>query len=90
MTNEQENPWWQVDLQRTCSIDMITIYNRTDNKKCKEKTDIDDDQEIISFSDAVYLVENNPYCLAESPIKSSKSNSKITIAVKIFFEGICL
>jgi hypothetical protein len=39
MTNEQENPWWQVDLQRTCFIDTITIYNRTDNKKCGEKND---------------------------------------------------
>jgi hypothetical protein len=59
-------------------------------ERLQRLTDIDEDQEIISFSDAVYLVENNPYCLAESPIKSSKSNSKITIAVKIFFEGICL
>lgn len=36
MTNEQKNLWRQVDLQRTCSIDTITIYNRMDNKKCGE------------------------------------------------------
>jgi hypothetical protein len=89
MTNEQENPWWQVDIQRTCAIDTITIYNRTDNKKCGEKerlrrlTDIDEDQEIISFSDAAYLVENNPYCLTGSPMKNSKSNSKILVITKI-------
>ena len=33
MTNEEEQPWWQVDLERTCCIDTITIYNRTDTAK---------------------------------------------------------
>jgi NedA-like, galactose-binding domain len=30
MTKEEEGPWWQVDLERTCRIDTITIYHRTD------------------------------------------------------------
>ena len=33
MTNEEDRPWWQVDLERNCTIDMITIYNRTDAAK---------------------------------------------------------
>lgn len=33
MTNEEEQTWWQVDLERTCTIDTITIYNRTDTAK---------------------------------------------------------
>ncbi|TWT84448.1 Alpha-L-fucosidase [Planctomycetes bacterium CA13] len=36
-TQEEEQPWWQVDLQRTCQIDEITIYNVTD-----------DDQSVLS------------------------------------------
>lgn len=30
MTKEEDNPWWQVDLERNCMIDSITIYTRTD------------------------------------------------------------
>ncbi len=29
-TNADEKAWWQVDLEETCRIDQITIYNRTD------------------------------------------------------------
>jgi hypothetical protein len=42
-------------------------------------TDIDEDQEKIPFSDAVYLVESNPYCLTESPYEKLKVE-------KVFFE----
>lgn len=30
MTAEEQDPWWQVDLERNCTIDTITLYNRTD------------------------------------------------------------
>ncbi len=33
MTEEEEDPWWQVDLERTCVIDTITLYNRTDKAR---------------------------------------------------------
>ena len=29
-TNADENAWWQVDLEKPCTIRQITIYNRTD------------------------------------------------------------
>lgn len=31
LTEEQENPWWRVDLGDACTVNEITIYNRTDN-----------------------------------------------------------
>ena len=37
MTNEEQNPWWQVDLERTCVIDTITLYKRTDKAPQKLK-----------------------------------------------------
>jgi alpha-L-fucosidase len=37
MTEEEENPWWQVDLERNCVIDAITLYNRTDAEQEKLK-----------------------------------------------------
>jgi alpha-L-fucosidase len=30
MTKQEDSPWWQVDLERSCVIDSITLYARTD------------------------------------------------------------
>ncbi|TWT84449.1 Alpha-L-fucosidase [Planctomycetes bacterium CA13] len=30
ITNEEDAPWWQVNLQRNCTINRISIYDRTD------------------------------------------------------------
>lgn len=30
ITEREAQPWWEVDLERDCRIDSITIYNRTD------------------------------------------------------------
>ena len=37
MTNVEDRPWWQVDLERNCSIDAIILYNRTDTDQEKLK-----------------------------------------------------
>ncbi len=29
-TGEEENPWWEVDLEREVAIDEVTLWNRTD------------------------------------------------------------
>ena len=30
ITTEEQDPWWQVDLERNCTLDTVTLYNRTD------------------------------------------------------------
>jgi len=31
-TLNKDNPWWVVDLESTCTIDTVKIYNRIDCK----------------------------------------------------------
>ncbi len=53
ITHEEANPWWQVDLERTCVIDAITIYNRTDTAQQDLKNyhvTVMDDQNKIMFT----------------------------------------
>lgn len=37
-TDEEENPWWQVDLGQPSTIDEIRVYNRTDGSQSRART----------------------------------------------------
>jgi hypothetical protein len=38
-TDSSENPWWELDLKQTHSIDRIVVWNRTDNELQKRLSD---------------------------------------------------
>ncbi len=39
-TAEQENPWWEVDLQQPSAIERIVVWNRTDNETGRRMADL--------------------------------------------------
>jgi hypothetical protein len=57
-TAEQANPWWQVDLGASSSINTVTIYNRTDC--CSDR--------LMNYW---VFVSENPFTAAETPLTLS-------------------
>jgi hypothetical protein len=37
-TDEEDNPWWQVDLRQNCILDSILIHNRVDHVSISHRT----------------------------------------------------
>jgi len=83
MTNEEKNPWWQVDLERDCVIDAVTLYNRTDTAQenlQRYRVTIMDDQGRIVWSS---FRENCP-----APSATLAVGGQTGRIVKIQVEGV--